>query len=61
MNELKKIRERLGLNQKEMAERIGVSASYYYKVESGSQNPSYVFLKKLKKVFPNIIIDKVFF
>lgn len=61
MNELKKIRERLGLNQKEMAEHIGVSASYYYKVESRSQNPSYEFLKKIKKVFPNISIDKVFF
>ena len=44
-----------------MAEHIGVSASYYYKVESGSQNPSYEFLKKIKKAFPNISIDKVFF
>ena len=44
-----------------MADEIGVSASYYYKVESGFQNPSFEFLKKLKERFPEANIDQMFF
>lgn len=58
---LREFREQNGFNQKEMAEHIGVSPSYYYKVESEFQNPSYEFLKKLKSKFPNVIIDEMFF
>lgn len=36
------------MSQKNMAKRIGVSPSYYYKVESGYQNPSYEFLAILR-------------
>lgn len=55
------LRRSVALNKKAMAERIGVSASYYYKVESGYQNPSYEFLKKFKERFPDASIDHVFF
>lgn len=58
---LKTYRISLNLNQKEMAQKIGVSASYYYKVESENQNPSFEFLSKFKKVFPKISIDELFF
>ena len=58
---IKQYRISLGLNQKEMAKRIGVSASYYYKVESSSRNPSFDFLTKLKNAFPNVCIDELFF
>lgn len=51
----------LGLSQDQMAKEIGVSKSYYSKVESGFQNPSFDFLKKLKLRFPNVNIDEVFF
>ena len=58
---LKEFRELKKHSQKEMAEQIGVSASYYYKIESGYQNPSYDFLVKLKRRFPMVDIDKMFF
>lgn len=58
---IKDFRISLNLNQKQMAHKIGVSASYYYKIESGQQNPSYEFLKKLKKAFPNVSVDEIFF
>lgn len=54
-------RKSVALTKKAMAEKIGVSASYYYKVESGYQNPSYEFLKKFKGKFPDANIDHVFF
>lgn len=60
-NGLKLLRDEQQLNQKDMAATIGVSASYYYKVESGYQNPSYDFLCKLKRRFPEADIDKLFF
>lgn len=58
---LRKLRMEQQFNQKEMATAIDVSASYYYKVESGYQNPSYDFLCKLKKRFPEANIDELFF
>ena len=55
------LRRSVALNKKAMAEKIGVSASYYYKVESGYQNPSYEFLKKFKERFPESDINELFF
>ncbi len=49
------------MSQKNMAKRIGVSPSYYYKVESGYQNSSYEFLAKFKRSFPNASVDQIFF
>lgn len=49
------------MSQKNMAKRIGVSPSYYYKVESSYQNPSYEFLAKFKRSFPNASVDQIFF
>lgn len=37
---LKSIRTALGLSQKAFAEQIGLSPSYYYKLEEGSRRPS---------------------
>lgn len=58
---MKELRKSKKLNKKQMADEIGVSASYYYKVESGFQNPSFEFLKKLKERFPEANIDQMFF
>ena len=52
---LKEFRKKKGFNQKQMAKEIGVSASYYCKVDS------YEFMVKLKGRFPDVIIDEVFF
>lgn len=61
MDKLKEFRNSKKLSQKEMAIPIGVSPSYYYKVESGYQNPSYEFLAKFKRSFPNASVDDLFF
>lgn len=58
---LKDFRLMLKLNQKQMAEKIGVSPSYYYKVESDTRKPSYEFMRKLKNQYPGISIDEMFF
>ena len=61
MDKLREFSESLHMSQKNMAKRIGVSPSYYYKVESGYQNPSYEFLAKFKRSFPNASVDQIFF
>lgn len=58
---LKDFRKLKRLNQKDMAKKIGISASHYYKIENGYRNPSYDFLVKLKEKFPEVNIDKMFF
>ena len=58
---LKDFRKSKRLNQKQMAKELDVSPSYYYKIESGYQNPSFEFLVKLKKRFPIVNIDEMFF
>lgn len=61
MDKLREFRASLHMSQKNIAKRIGVSPSYYYKVESGYQNPSYEFLAKFKRSFPNASVDQIFF
>lgn len=61
MEKLREFRESLHLSQKSMAIGLGVSPSYYYKIESGYQNPSYEFLSKFKRRFPNVSVDQIFF
>lgn len=45
----------------EMARRLGVSRSFYHKVESGLRNPSWNFLRQFKVAFPDASIDEIFF
>ena len=47
-NKIKQIRERLGLSQKEFAERIGVSKGYLSAIESNKRKPG-------RKIFEGII------
>lgn len=58
---LKELREKKNLSQKEIAKVLNVSTSYYSKIESGYQNPSFDFLVKLKNCFPIVDIDVMFF
>lgn len=58
---LKEFRDNLGLTQNQMADEIGVSKSYYSKVESDFQKPSFEFLRKLKSRFSDVDIDEMFF
>ncbi|MGN0362680.1 MAG: helix-turn-helix domain-containing protein [Bilifractor sp.] len=48
------------LTMKKMAENIGVSESYYQKVEYGARNPSFNFLMKFKTAFPKTDVDYLF-
>lgn len=54
-------RNNLGFSQKEIAEKLGITYSFYSKIETGERRPSYNFLNKLKKTFPDADIDKIFF
>lgn len=58
-HKLIEFRNSKGLSPEEMALKLGISISYYYKIEQGSRNPSYNFLLKFKKEF-NVNIDKFF-
>lgn len=47
LNEIKRIRERVGMSQAELAQRVGVSQSAIPKYESGKQVPSYEIATKI--------------
>ena len=49
------------LTQKEMAEKIGTTLSYYSKIELGLRNPSYNFMDKFKAKFVDANMDEIFF
>lgn len=52
MKDLLKLRKKLNFTQKEMAEYLEVSISFYAKVENGTKMPSYNFIMKIKKKIP---------
>ncbi len=58
---LKEFRQSKGLSQELFAIKIGVSYSMLVKVENGRANASKNFMDKIKKVYPDINIDSVFF
>lgn len=58
---LAEFRKSLGLTTVEMAEKIGVSTSFYEKIEYGNRNPSFNFITAFKKVFPMVDVDRIFF
>ena len=57
---LKKIRQQIGCDKKEMAARLGITTSGYYKNEHGETLPSVSSLKRLSDDF-NISMDWLFF
>ena len=44
-------RSKQGLNQMEMAEKMGISPQYYSYLETGKYNPSFKLLLKFQNVF----------
>lgn len=52
MNCLEKLRKSEKLTQAEMAQTLGVSASFYSKIELGVRKPSRDFLIRIKENFP---------
>ena len=61
MEQLKKFRKEKGFSQSRMAERLGITLSLYEKVESGRASASAAFMRRLKKAFPEVNIDNIFF
>jgi len=59
------LREKNGLTVKEIADLLGISESFYYKIESGIRNPtinlardiSNLFGKNINYIFFNEILD----
>lgn len=60
-NVLLQFRKNRGFTQEEFAKKIGITLTYYSKIELGLRNPSYNFLNKFKEVFPEASVDKIFF
>lgn len=60
-NLLMEFRKSKNMTIDEIASIIKVSSSYYQKIETGQRNPSYNFIKKFKKKFREIDVDKIFF
>lgn len=48
---LKSFREKQGLNQLEMATKLGISKSYYVAIELGNNDPSFRVAEALYKNF----------
>jgi len=61
VNGLKEFRKSTGLSQENIARKMGVSLSMYEKVERGNASVSRGFMQKLKKTFPSVSIDAMFF
>lgn len=53
-------RQSQNLSIPEMAKKIGVSKSFYEKIEYEDRLPSYNFLVKFKNAFPTADTDKIF-
>lgn len=61
MQSLKKFRSEKGMSKNDIAQLLGVSLSFYDKIERGERNPSYSFICKFKSTFPSSDADVIFF
>lgn len=57
---LKEERIRHKLSVEDIADSLGISESFYYKIESGIRNPTIDLAKKIAKIF-NLNVDDLFF
>lgn len=51
---IKEFRESKNLTQQQMADKIGISLSFYSKIEAGFKKPSYNFIKKVTEAFDDV-------
>ena len=61
MQTLKEFRLSSGYSQEVMAQKVGVTLSYYTQIERGHAKAGRGFMQKLKTAFPEISIDDIFF
>ena len=60
LNALLSFRHKKKKTQKEMADELGLSYSFYRSIEYGYRNPSHSFIKQLKKNYPEFDINHLF-
>ena len=58
--ELRDYRLSIKNTQEEMAEKWGITLSFYKQIECGAKNPSIEKIKEFKKSFPLADADKIF-
>lgn len=56
ISQLIEARAKMGMTQKELAERIGTKQSAIARIESGSANPSFDFLQKITRALDSKLI-----
>jgi len=56
---LKRQRQKLGLTQAEVANKVGIARTSYTNIENGNKNPSLKIALKIKEIF-NIKNDDIF-
>lgn len=54
---LKEFRKKQGITIQGMADRLGISKSYYEKLEQGKKRVNHTFLNQLVKEFPDIDLN----
>lgn len=57
MKTLKEFREAIGKTQVEMAQELGISKSFYEKIENGTRKPSREIIEKIKTIYPLIDVN----
>ncbi|CEN84262.1 helix-turn-helix transcriptional regulator [Paraclostridium sordellii] len=58
MNDLKKLRKKIKVTQKDVARNIGITTSYYGMIETGVRAPSLSTAIKLSKYF-GLPVEKI--
>lgn len=61
LERLKQFRQKADMSKVVMAHLLKVSLSYYEKIESGERNPSYNFITRFSREFPESDINSIFF
>lgn len=61
MMKLKLYRQEIGFTQAEMASKLGITLSYYQKIERGERDTSIKFIRKFSQVFPAADCWRLFF
>lgn len=57
---LKEARRKKGLSPKNMADKLNISLSFYYKIESGTRNPTLLKAKEIAEILGKSI-EEIFF
>lgn len=57
---LKEARKKKGLKPQDMADKLNISLSFYYKIESGTRNPTIIKAKEIADILDKGI-EEIFF